>query len=181
VHRGGKSICDGYSSVATAAQWQKGGPSLAQAERGNRAGDSLPSKASRTARRCRDLRVVGPPSTQPPATPAFLGGHRPHSRKPKFGDANGVARSKSSFPPKRKPFRTTQTEVITTIQTSPRRARWSASDRSPQGEPTLPAARHIQVEREWCPAILAAQADPDGYGLRMVRNTHRKGETPCAT
>ena len=73
--------------------------------------------------------------------------------------------------PSRKPFRTTQTEVITTIHTRPRRARWFASDRSPQGEPTLPATRHLQVEREWCPVTLAAQADPDGYGLRMVRNT----------
>ena len=168
-------------SVATAAQWQKGGPPLAQAEPGSSAGLSLPTKASRTARRCRDPRVVGPAFTQPRATPAFLGGHHPHSRKPKIGDANGVARSRRSHQPQRKPFRTTQTEVITTIHTSPRRARWSASDRSPQGELTLPATRHFQVEREWCPVTLAAQADPDGYGLRMVRNTYRKRETPCAT
>ena len=116
---------------------------------------------------------AGPPSTQPSATPAFLGGHRPHSHKPKIGDANGVARSRRLFPPTRKPFCTTQTEVITTIHTRPRRARWSASEPSPQGEPTLPATRHLQVEREWCPATLAAQADSDGYGLRMVRNTYQ--------
>ena len=167
--------------MATAVQWQKGGPPLAQAESGSSAGLILPTQASRAARRCRDPRVVGPASNQPRAVPALFGGHHPHSRKPKIGDANGVARSRRSFQPKRKLFRTTRTEVITTIHTRPRRARWSASDRSPQGEPTLPATRHLQVEREWCPATFTAQADPDGYGLRMVRNTYQKRDTPCAT
>jgi hypothetical protein len=85
-----------------------------------------------------------------------FGGHHPQSLKPKIGNAHGVARSRRSFQSKRKPFRTTRTEVITTIHTRPKRARWSASDRSPQGEPTLPATRHFQVEREWCPVTLAA-------------------------
>jgi hypothetical protein len=37
-----KFICDGYQSVAAAAQWQKGGPSLAQAGVGTWAGVKLP-------------------------------------------------------------------------------------------------------------------------------------------
>jgi len=131
-----------------------------------------------------DAATLGSPVLLAPScaqSRVFLAGTAPITRKPKIGEGHGVARSMPSFPPTRKPFRTTQTEVITTIHTGPRRARWSASGQSPQGEPTLPATRHLQVGREWCPVTLAAQADPDGYGLRMVRNTYRKRETPCAT
>ena len=151
-----------------------------------------PNRAARQGSACQprhrgprdDAAPLGSPVLLPPSRAQrrhSLAGTTPHSRKPKIGDAHGVARSRHSFQSMRKPFRATQTEVFTTIHNRPRRARWFASDRSPQGEPALPATGHLQVEREWCPVTLAAQADPDGYGLRMVRNTDRKRETPCAT
>ena len=50
-----------------------------------------------------------------------------------------------------------------------------------RGEPVLSATRHLQVEREWCPALVAAQADSVGQGRRMGRNTYQIEATPCAT
>ena len=167
--------------MATAAQWQQGGPSLAQAERGTRAGVNLPTRHRGPSD---DAATLGSPVLLPPRRAQrrqSVAGSARTPRKLGIEDANGVARSRRSFPPMRNPFRTTQTEVNTRIDTRPRRARWSASDRSPQGEPALPATRHLQVERDWCPVTFTAQADSDGYGLRMVRNTYRKRETPCAT
>ena len=92
------------------------------------------------------------------------------------------------FPPTRSPIRATQTEVNTCIDIRPRRAHWFASEPSQQGEPTLPATRHLQVEREWCPVTRAAQADSAGCGLTgwsetLTRtNEHRaRPEPPTQT
>ena len=51
------------------------------------------------------------------------------------------------------------------------------ADQPQQGEPALPVTRHIQVRWEWCPMTVPPEADPDGYGLWVVRNTNLKAST----
>src|SRR5690606_34491473 len=44
--------------------------------------------------------------------------------------------------------------------------------------PALPATRHFQVRRDWCPETVftdSLSVNPDSYGPRVVGNTYQKG------
>lgn len=47
-----------------------------------------------------------------------------------------------------------------------------------RGEPALPATRHFQVERAWCPVTRAGSRIWSAAACQVVRNTYQSIDTP---
>ena len=162
-------------SVATAAQWQRGRPAL---DRKVKQGMRVQDRTRRAGRL-----VVGPSSTPPTTRSIQSASTRSPPNEPLHAAALGpmrrvfLQRRESSFRSIKKGG-----DVSRAMHDRPVSGQLVCAGPIPnRGEPVLPATRRFQVEREWCPMILAGSRTWLATACQVVRNTYQSIDTPCAT
>jgi hypothetical protein len=156
--------------VATAAQWQRGPPALdASVKPGTRVTDRI-GRA--------DPRVAGLSSTASTFRSISSASIRSLIHDPSTASAlvHGAGWTSTS----RKSLSLNSKEVMCNrTRRRPFQGPLVCTGRIPnRGELVLPATRHFQVEREWCPVTLASMRTWLAKAFQVVRNTYQCVESP---